>query len=225
MADNMRLIKVGGICGIVLGVVQLAGIIMHGSIPANPVQGLEFIRNHPVWAITHIILIGSYLLVVGFYIGLTASFVKSSTLVQVGKDLILIGAFLGAVHFLLHLAIFPYAAERYTIASNTPLEENILVFYEAFYHYAHLLNRFSVFLMMAVAIMFSITMTRETHYRKWVGILGVAAAAATLATMFVVELFLTRATGDIVFAIALLPTIVWLVATGIVMLRIKLPAE
>ena len=73
-ALDQRMLRIGGVCGVALGVCQLAGIIMHDSIPAEPVAALAFVREHPVWVITHIVLIASYYLVVGFYVGLAGSF-------------------------------------------------------------------------------------------------------------------------------------------------------
>jgi hypothetical protein len=218
------LIKIGGISGIVLGVVQLAGIIMHGSIPADPANGLAFVRDHWAWSLTHILLIASYLVVVSFYVGLRATFSRPQPMLEISANLALIGALLGAVHFLIHLSLYPFLATSHETAKGSPLATQIVVFYMSVHQYAHLLNRISLILLMLVAAMFSLALLHEPRYKRWIGAFGLASSVLTLLTVAVVELFLARATGDIVFAIALLPTIVWIVATGIAMLKIQLSA-
>ena len=219
-----RMVRIGGICGIILGVVQLAGIVLHGSIPADPAEGLAFVNDHPAWVLTHVLLILSYLVVVGFYVGFRASFRNEQPLLEVGANLTLVGALLGAIHFTIHLSIYPFLARTFIAGpEGYPLATRELLMYHSVHHYAHVLNRCSLFLLMTVAFIFALLMLREKSYRRWIGYLGVISSAVTVSAVLVAELFLSRATGDIVFAVALLPTIVWIVAVGVSMIKMTRP--
>ena len=217
---DMTMIKIGGISGIILGVVQLAGIVLHGSIPPDPVEGLTFVREHPAWVVTHILLILSYLVVVGFYVGFRASFQREEPLLEIGSNLTLVGALLGAIHFSIHLAVYPFLASSFAAAGGGVVATGVETFYGSLHHYAHLLNRCSLFLLMVVAFLFAFLMLRESSYRRWIGYLGTISAVVTVVAVLIAEIFLDRSTGDIVFAIALLPTIVWIVAVGVSMIKI-----
>ncbi|MCB0713010.1 MAG: hypothetical protein KDD67_11830 [Ignavibacteriae bacterium] len=223
--NRKTLVKIGGVSGIVLGVVQLAGIIMHGSIPVDLAEGLAFVENHPAWALTHILLITSYLVIISFYVGFRASFDEEVDLpaLEIGANLTLVGAILGAVHFIIHFALYPYFAAKYQGLQGSANGENVLTFYMSVHHYAHLLNRCSLFLLMIVACIFALSMLRVRYYKRWIGILGTVSSLVTIVAVAISEIFLPRSTGDIVFAIALLPTIVWIVAVGISMLKLPLP--
>jgi hypothetical protein len=219
--NRKTLVKIGGISGIVLGIVQLAGIVLHGSIPVDAAEGLAFIGDHPGWALTHILLISSYLVIITFYVGFQFSFTTNQPLLELGANLTLVGALLGAIHFSIHFALYPFFAKQYSTLQGMAEGENILVFYLSVHHYAHILNRCSLFILMAVAFLFSLSMLKEPHYKKWIGILGIVSSLITIIAVAISEIFLPRPTGDIIFAIALLPTIVWIVAVGISMLKIR----
>lgn len=219
-----RMIRIGGICGILLGVVQLAGIVLHGSIPADPVEGLTFVNDHPAWVLTHVLLILSYLVVIGFYVGFRASFRSQQPLLEVGANLTLVGALLGAIHFTVHLSLYPFLARTFLAGpEGSPPATRGLLLYHSVHHYAHVLNRCSLFLLMTVAFIFAWLMLREKGYKRWIGYLGVISSTLTVSAVLIAELFLSRATGDIVFAIALLPTIVWIVAVGVSMIKMARP--
>ena len=221
MRDQKIVATIGGISGIILSVAQLAGIILHGSIPVDPVDALGFIYNHSSWSLTHIILIFSYFTVVGFYLGLKTTFSYLYPMVQIGGYLIFVGAFLGALHFTIHFSIFKYSAQAYQEASQTANKEVIATFYHMSHHYAHLLNRLSLFIMMIVEFIFSFYMLRDGQFKKWIAILGLVASALMLATIPIIELVLPRPTGDLVFAGMILPTIVWIFLTALAILRRK----
>ncbi len=222
---DTTMIKIGGVCGILLGVVQLAGIILHGSIPPDPVEGLRFVSEHPAWVLTHILLILSYLVVVGFYVGFRASFRREEPLLEIGANLTLVGALLGAIHFSIHLGLYPFLAASFASAEGGMVATGVETFYRSLHHYAHLLNRCSLFLLMVVAFLFAFLMLREGSYRRWIGYLGTISAVITVVAVLIAEIFLSRSTGDIVFAIALLPTIVWIVAVGVSMIQIARAPE
>lgn len=212
--NQLTLARIGMWSAFILGIVQLAGIIMHGSIPAVPSEGLSFIKEHALWKLTHIILIVSYLFAVSFYEGLRGALNSTNPFIEWAKHIVIIGAFLGAVHFIIHYSAFFYLAEKSSIVMDEATQSKIEILYSSFYWYAQLLNRISFSLLMLVAIFFSIAFIQEKHFKKWLGIFGLISSSVSFITMLVVDLFLERAVGDIVFAISLLPTIIWIILVG-----------
>jgi hypothetical protein len=216
--NNQRfLLKAGGICGLILSISQLAGILLHGSIPADPGEGLLFIQNHVAWGLTHIILISSYFSVVGFYVGFQVSFREQNAMVQIAGYMILVGAFLGALHFTIHYTVFTHAAAQFQNQGSN--SENIILYYHSFHHYAHLLNRYSLFIMMVVELIFSISLLKEDQFKRWLGKLGMFSSILVLIAIPVIEIFLPRRTGDLVFAGVILPVVVWIFCMGLAFLK------
>jgi hypothetical protein len=223
-SGSRGIVRAGALSGLALGVVQLAGIVMHGSIPPGNAAGLHFVHQHPVWLLTHYLLIGSYFLVVGFYVGLGASISEHRAVVALGGNLALVGAVLGAVHFTIHLTIFYHVAQHHHHGGGAAEIARLEMLYDVMYRYAHWMNRASGLCLMAVGVLFGSALTRSSLYPRALGWFGAIASAVTFLSLVVAELFLSRRGGDLTFAVALLPTIAWIVWTCIRMLKLKVPA-
>lgn len=221
MQGQNKILRMAGVSGILLALVQLTGIIMHGSIPVAASSGLAFIHNHSSWWPTHIMLITSYLLTMAFYEGLSTLFNRPSGLLETAGYFVRIGAFLGAIHFSIHLFILNPLAHQYHQSVDLLIKSEISVLFSAVLLYAHVLIRFSFLLLMLVAIIFSIDIRKGQVLKKWKGSLGIIVSCISIVSVLVGELFLSPMTTDFVFAISILPTIAWLLIMGFSILKYK----
>jgi hypothetical protein len=217
---NPLLIRIGAFCGLALAGSQLIGLILHGSIPMSPGDGLTFVHQHVAWVPTHVLIIASYFLVIAFYVALAATYKGEHFTVTLGEPLVLVGAVAGVVHFTLHLGAYPSLAERYSGKPSADTQARLELIFETLHHYAGVLRMIQALALMAAALLFALAMLREADFPEWLATMGLAAAGVTALAVLVGALFLSPSAADIVFAIGLLPTLAWVALTSRRMLQL-----
>ncbi len=70
-------------------------------------------------------------------------------------------------------------------------------------------------------MLFGVAMLRAPRYRRWIAVLGIVAGGVATAGILVSKFVIVSQTGDLIFGLSLLPLIVWIVAVGIVLIRLR----
>jgi len=184
---------------------------------------MPIIAQTTLWNIVHLDIAVSYVLFIPFVIGAAASFTNNSPLVRIGTPLIIVAAAIGLAQILTHLTMFKYLADTYVATSDPALRQNIVFLYNVLWPYAVALEVAHLLVIDVAGVMFGIAMLDEALYPQWVGQLGAAggiiAAVGLLAGKFG---FGGTQRGDVIFGVTLIPLVIWIIATGIVLLRADL---
>jgi hypothetical protein len=221
---DMRMIKIGGVCALVVAVMQVGGNALHPPVPPDSAQALELIAATGRWTIVHLIITISYFLFIPFVIGAAASFAHKSPLVRIGTPLIIVGASLGAAQISTHLTIFKYLGDQYAATSDAGLQQSIVFLYNSFWPYSVALEMEHLLVIYVAVMMFGAAMFEEEIYPRWLAWLGIVGGVIATAGILVGKLVIHSTLGDIIFGVSLIPIMIWIVVMGIILLRLKAPA-
>lgn len=219
MNQDKLLIRVGGVSALAVAATQLIGNALHPAMPEDTVERIQVINDTTGWAAVHLVITISYFLFIPFVLGTLPAFRNRSGLVRLGAQLVLIGAALGVAQILTHLTIFTDLAGTYTDAS-TGLQASIASTFGALWEYSVALEVAHLLAIFVAASLFGVAMLREPAFRRWMAWTGIGAGGVASAAILISKGVAGR-TGDLIFGFSLLPLIVWIVAIGITLLRLR----
>lgn len=222
MDNTLRTIRLGGYMALALAVMQIGGNALHPPMPADTVASIHVIQaKAALWVPVHVVITVSYFLFVPFAIGLAAAFRKKGPLVRFGTPLVIVGAGIGVVQILTHPTIFYALAVNYGDGTN-PLANVIVEMYAVLWKYSVSIEVAHLLAIFITATLFGLEMRDEPHFKKWIAWLGVAGGVIAAAGIIVGKFIVTGGqTGDLIFGFGLIPALIWIIATGITLIRIK----
>jgi hypothetical protein len=224
--NDTRLIKVGGYFALIVAVMQIIGNGLHPPIPTVTTEALELIAGTSYWIAVHVLITISYFMFIPFIVGASAAFKdRKSPLVRVGTVLVLVGAGIGAVQISTHLTLFKYLADQYVAISDAALQQTITFTYEAFWPWNVALEVAHLVAIFIAAFLFGIAILQEDVFPRWLGNLGLASGAVSTAGILIGKIVMNSRTGDIVFGVGLLPLVIWIIAIGVLLLRLETAPE
>lgn len=224
--SDMRLIKVGGYFALIVAVMQIIGNGLHPPIPTVTPEALELIGNTGYWVAIHVLITISYFMFIPFIVGASAAFKdRKSPLVRIGTVLVIVGAGIGAVQISTHLTLFKYLADQYIVTSDPALQQMVVFTYESFWPWNVALEVAHLVAIFIAALMFGIAILQEDVFPKWLGNLGIASGAVSTAGILIGKIVMNSRAGDIVFGVGLLPLVIWIIAIGVLLLRLKTAPE
>ncbi len=225
MSDT-RLIKVGGYFALIVAVMQIVGNGLHPPIPLDTGEALTLIGGTSYWTAIHVLITISYFMFIPFIIGASAAFKdRKSPLVRIGTVLVIVGAGIGAVQISTHLTLFKYLADQYVATSDPSLQQIIIFTYEGFWPWSVALEVAHLVAIFVAAFIFGIAILQEDVFPRWLGNLGLASGGVSTAGILIGKIVLNSRTGDIVFGVGLLPLVIWIIAIGVLLLRLKTAPE
>ena len=217
--DTSTLIKVGGIGAFAVALTQGVGNGMHPPIPGDTVAALGVINGTGPWVPVHIIITVSYFLFVPFVIGAYAAFRNKGAAVRIATPLVILGAGIGAAQITTHLTVFHHLAGIYATSSDPAMRATAVNLFEIFWPYSVALEISHLIAIFVGVLLFGLGMLQEVQFPRWVGWLGVVAGGLAVGAILIGKFIVTGRTGDLVFAGSLLPLIVWIIAVGVVLVR------
>ncbi|KXK52351.1 MAG: DUF4386 family protein [Chloroflexi bacterium] len=219
---NMRLVRMGGYFAIIVGLMQLVGNGLHPPIPADTVEALGVIAGLSYWIPIHVVISMSYFMFIPFVLGAAAAFKdQGSPFIIVAKYLVIVGAGLGAAQILTHLTYFKYLADQYALA-DPALQQNIIFSYESFWPYNVALEIAHLVAIFVAVSLFGMELLRDDVLPRWLAWLGIAAGIAATVGILAGKIIFNN---DIVFGVSLPPLLIWILAVGVNLLRLKPPAS
>ena len=218
MTGDWRLVRMGGYFAIIVGLMQLVGNGLHPPIPTDTSEALTVIASTSYWMIIHVIITISYFLFIPFVLGASAAFRdQNSPYIQVAKFLVIVGSGIGAAQIMTHLTFFKYLADQYMFG-DPALQQNIIFSYESFWPYSVALEIAHLVAIFVAVLLFGMELMKDDVLPRWLAWLGVVAGSvATVGILAAKIVFHT----DIIFGIALVPLVVWILAVGVNLLRLK----
>ena len=220
MTEEMRLIRIGGVCALAVAATQVVGNALHPPMPTGTVDQMEVIRDTAGWLPVHLIITISYFLFIPFVIGTVPAFRNRSALVWIATPLVIVGAGIGVAQILTHLTIFNELADRYFAAGAADRASAVQTF-AALWEYSVALEVAHLVAIFLAALLFGVAMMREAVFPRWMAWVGVAAGVVATAGILIGKFVVMTRAGDLIFGISLLPLVVWIVATGITLLRLR----
>jgi hypothetical protein len=216
---DWRLVRMGGYFAIIVGLMQIVGNGLHPPIPTDTVAALNVIASTNLWVVIHVLISISYFMFIPFVIGAAAAFKdRNSPFILTGKMLVIVGAGIGAAQILTHLTFFKYLADQYVVTADPVLQQNIIFTYEAFWPYAVALEIAHLVAIFVAVTLFGIALLNEDILPRWLAWLGIGAGVfATFGIVSSKVIF----DNDIVFGVSLLPLVIWILAIGVNLLRLK----
>jgi hypothetical protein len=220
---NILLMKIGGISALVWVALQIVGNTLHPRLPSDYAMSMEHIAASNVWGIAHLILISDYFVLIPMIVGFAASFSKQPWGMRLGVPLIVVAVTVGVVQVALHPSALRILSENFTANPGAVDQNYLIILFEGFWSYNIILEVGHLLLIHIVVIIVAIGMLSESLYPKWIGWLGIAGGSVAAISLVIGEVILESSVlGDtITFGVGLLPSAVWLVAVGIVLLRYK----
>lgn len=218
------MIRMAGFSALAVAITQVVGNGLHPPLPPDTAATLEVMAGTELWDFAHLIVTFSYFLFIPFVIGAMTSFSKASPLVRVGGPLIIVGAAIGVVQILTHLTMFKFLGEQYVATTDASLQQAIVFLFDTLWPYSVALEVAHLLAVYAAAMMFGVAMLDETIYPAWIGWVGIAGGLIAAVGLGVSKLGVAGASGDIIFGVSLIPVVVWIVAIGVVLLRVQTEA-
>jgi hypothetical protein len=216
--NDWRLIRMGGYFAIIVGLMQLVGNGLHPPIPADTAAALTVIATTNLWIVIHVIITVSYFMFIPFAIGASALFKDhNSPYIAVARALVFVGAGLGAAQILTHLTFFKFLADQY-ITGDPTLQQNIVFTFEAFWPYNVALEIAHLVAIFIAVLLFGLALLQESVLPRWLAWLGVAGGALATIGILASKLILHN---DLIFGLTLVPLVVWILAVGVNILRLK----
>jgi len=216
--NDSRLIRMGGYFALIVGVMQIVGNGLHPPIPTETVAALTLIATTSFWIPIHVIITISYFMFIPFAIGASALFKdQNSPYIPVARALVFVGAGLGAAQILTHLTFFKILANQYVVA-DAATQANITFIYEAFWPYNVALEIVHLVAIFAAVSLFGLALLQESVLPRWIAWVGVGGGALAILGILASKLVINN---DLVFGVSLLPLLVWILAVGINLLRLK----
>jgi hypothetical protein len=215
------LMKVGGVSAIVWVVMQVVGNLLHPSLPNDAARAMAGIHHSGSWGIAHLILISDYFVLVPLAVGLEASFAPRSRLLQIAVPLIVTAVAIGVVQVAIHPSVLPVLAHAYADPSQVVGREYVELLYQTIWLYNVALEVGHLVILYLAIGLASLAMRTDALYPRWLAWLGMLGALAAIASTVigVVVLQSSRLGNYITFGFGLAPLAVWLVATGVALLR------
>ncbi len=219
---NARLVKVGGVFALVAAVMQIVGNGLHPPIPTNTVEALQLMAGTGHWTAIHVLITISYFMFIPFIVGASAAFQdQNSPLIRVGTVLVVVGSGIGAVQITTHLTLFKYLADQYVATNDPAIQQNLILLYDALWPYNVALEIAHLLAIFISAILFGSAMLDDALFPRWLGWLGIVAGGISSAGILIGKIVINTVTGDIIFGLGLIPLVLWIIAVGIVLLRLK----
>ncbi len=218
-----KLVRLGGYFALLTAATQIGGNALHPPIPRDTVAALGVIHATTIWPIVHLVITVSYFLFIPFAIGAYAAFRQPGALVRIGTALVIVGAAMGAVQITTHLTIFHYLAGQYASAAPA-IQNSIVMNYDMLWPYSVALEVAHLLTIFVAAGLFGVAMLGEEIYPRWIAIMGLVGGGVAIAAIMVGKFVIQSQTGDLIFGFGLLPLMVWIVAVGIVLLKVT-PAQ
>lgn len=219
--SDATLLKVGGVNALLLAVVQVVGNSLHPVLPPEAGASLVMIGHAGRWVWVHVLITVSYFIFIPFVLGFAASFRERSAWIRIGTPLVIVGAALGAAQISTHTTIFRFLGVQYAGTVDPGAQAAIAFSYDTLWPYSVALEVIHLLAIYAAVLLFGAAMLRDPGYPRWMAWLGLAAGAAATAGILVGKFVVTTAAGNLIFGFSLLPLIVWIVAVGIVLLRMQ----
>ena len=215
-------LKTGGICLIVGAVVFAAWRLLHGDTPAAEAEAaLNFVRNRPIYPTVHVFAVLAALVVVIGLLGLTRSFDRPGSWL-IGQAAV-VSAMVGLAIFGVESTSEGLALPELADAASKVDPAQRVEFVRAARAVAvvtHGPSLVAMALMIGVPLLlFGIAMVLD-RYPSWLGWTGLVIGGATM--LAAVGLFLIPSLFPGFLLYGVLGSVIaqlWLVATGIVMLR------
>ena len=220
---DLKLIRLGGYFALLTAATQIGGNALHPPIPRDTVAALGVIHATTIWPIVHLVITVSYFLFIPFAIGASAAFKQQSWLVRLATPLVIVGAAMGVVQITTHLTIFHYIAMQYATASPA-VQQTLAMNYDMLWPYSVALEVAHLLTIFVAVGLFGIAMLDEPLFPRWIGIIGIIGGVVAVAGISVGKFVINNTTGDLIFGFSLLPLMVWIVALGIVLLKVT-PAQ
>ncbi len=219
--QDLRLIRLGGYCALLAAAMQIVGNIMHPPIPRDTIAALGVIAGSGNWLITHLILSSSYFIFIPLAVGAAASFRNDPPTVRIAIPLIIFGTALGVTQILTHLTLFRFLAEQYAATSDAAVRSTIVFVYDAFWPYNVALEVGHLTVIDLSALLFGIAMLDEKIYPRWLALVGCVGGIVAVVGLYVGTLAVRTTLGDVIFAVSLIPMVIFIVATGIILIRLQ----
>jgi len=207
----------GGLA-VLLTVILVVGNGLHPPLPSESVPALTMIASDALWSAVHVLITSSYLVLIPVALGVAASFQKELPQVRIGLHLIVFGAALGTVYITIHLTMLTYLARQYTLATDTAARANVAFLYGLVYPLADAFDVISLFAIFAAVMLYGTAMLRDPLYPSWLGWVAIGGGVIAAVGRLVHEAMQT-ATGAVVDGISMIPLVVWIAATGVILLR------
>ena len=219
---DARLIKMGGIFGLIAAGMQIVGNGLHPPIPANTVDSLMVIAGTSYWVPVHLLITASYFTFIPFVIGAAEAFSdQKSPLLRVGTVLVIVGASIGVVQITTHLTLFRFLAVQYAGSSDPAYQQSLVTLYDGFWPYSVSLEVAHLLAIFTAGVLFGIEILNESVFPRWQGYLGIASGGVAAVGILAGKFIIGDLTGDIVFGVGLLPLVVWIIALSLKLLRIQ----
>lgn len=222
MMGDWRLVRMGGYFAIIVGLMQLVGNGLHPPIPTDTSAALNVISSTSYWTIIHVVITISYFMFIPFVLGASAAFRdQNSPFILVAKFLVIVGAGLGAAQILTHLTFFKYLADQYALG-DPAIQQNTIFTYESFWPYSVALEIAHLVAIFMAVLLFGVELLKDDVLPRWLAYLGIfAGAGATIGILASKIVFHT----DIIFGVSLVPLVIWILAVGVNLLRLKPPVQ
>lgn len=207
-----------GILALLLVVILVVGNGLHPPLPKESLPALMMIAGYGPWSIVHLLILSSYLVLIPVACGVAASFVGEYPQVRIGVQLVVFGAALGAVYITIHLTMLTYLARQFTLTTDAVARANIAFLYDLIYPLADAFDVISLFAIFAAVILYGTAMRRDRLYPAWLGAVAIGGGGIAAVGRLVHEAMQTT-TGAIIDGVSMIPLVVWLAATGVILLH------
>lgn len=221
MTVDNKLIRIGGIFALLVAATQVVGNALHPVLPDDAAASLTIIGNTGRWAVVHTIITVSYFMFVPFVLGLAASFPARPAAVRIATTLVVVGAALGAAQITTHTTIFRYLGVQFNHALDAVSHERFTFLYDALWPYSVALEIIHLLAIYVASILIAREMLRNPSYRRWLAILGLIGGIIATAGILVSKFIITGKTGNLIFGFSLLPSIIWIIGTGVALLKFR----
>lgn len=221
MADR-RLVRIGGVAALTVAATQVVGNALHPPMPDAAAEAMQVIEHTGAWVPTHLVITFSYFLFVPFAIGALQAFEARSAALRIAVPLVLIGAAIGIAQILTHYTLFNGLAAAFFQSSDPAVRSSLEHVFAVFWSYNVALEVAHLLAIFVAVVLFGIAMLRESVFRRWIAMLGVAAGLVAITGVVMGKFVVVGQAGDLVFGFGLLPLIVWIIAVGAVLIRAPL---
>jgi hypothetical protein len=220
---------IGGISAIAWVVLQVIGDVMHPRLPTETTETLHCISQSPVWLAAHLVLLFDYIVLVPMTVAFSRSFGQGHWANSLAIPLVIIAVTLGIVQVSLHPTALKILADQYTGTGGAHTvhmggsSEFVILLFKGLWSYNIAMEFIHLLVLYLVIFLFAIQMQKNPMFKKWLSVLGITGSVVAIVALIVGEVILKRSKmGDlIIFGLGMLPLAVWLVVTGIALIRYK----
>lgn len=222
--------RIGGICAITWVTLQIIGDALHPRLPVDSVDMMHCISTSPVWMVAHLILLFDYLVLIPMTVSFAMSFGEGHWANTLTTPLVVIAVTLGIVQVCIHPTVLTIISDNYMqstggdhMAHQGASKDFLLIVFKAFWIYNIVMEFIHLLILNTVIFLFAIQMRGSVIFKKWLATLGIIGSMVAIVTLVIGEVVLKRSKmGDLlIFGVGMLPLALWLVVTGINLLRYR----